>query len=663
MLNLDPKNLLDEIEFAEQERDRRLVGVDESIARYQGPDRASATSRAAAPENVEYEFVSYMNAVLAFDRPVVSVESPMVSKQNDVMALEVGLNRWIRDAKLRQEMAQAVPDFCFAWAVYCTSERPAPELGEVTFEDQNGKTRRGIPNRPYTKRIPFKVAFKDPLSTNPYDMRYAGHWEITDKTTLLRRAKEDKDGGWRVEAIQGMPTDSDLKRAGRKCRSGPNPSRDEVAICQLWVADAEIDWAEYDIPEADRELYHGMLYDIAPAIGETAQNESMLLRDPRPFFGPRWGPYTYIGANIVPDDAYFISPLQPVRSSIAMYNAVNDTADRAMQNYKRFTLVDDLEEDLADKIKLGKHDHVFSVTAFERAKIETVEVGGVSNQMAAHLGMMKEKVDRNLGLSDVQRGAINGAGSATEVALATQASSARLAVMERNWNYGHAQMLLTVAWYFWHDDEVAQPISMQEAMQIGVQAPEMIEVDGEGNPVVLNGQVKAAQQYIFGGTDEEDDSFDSLDLEILPYSMRRMSDQEQQMRSVFLTNYAVQIAPVIPMSPHIDWNLLNRALAKLTGIHELRSLVNLQAAADMAQSQALAQYAEMAATDGPQPAKNAGGSASKAAQPPKAAANAQMGPNGGGGSANAANPKPAPSPGRSAGGKGGAAATASAGVA
>ena len=658
MLNLEPKNLLEEIEFAEQYRDEKLAGVDESLARYQGPDRAVATGRAAAPENVEYEFVSYMNAVLAFDRPVVSIESPMVSKQNDVMALEVGLNRWIRDTKMRQEMSLMVPDFCFAWGVYCVSNRPAPELGEAPFMDKNGATRRAVPNRPYVKRLPFKTAFKDPLATSPYGMRYGGHWDITDKSTLLKRAEEDEDGGWYVDVIRGMPTDADLKRAGRKCRS-INPTRDEVAICQLWVADAEIDWESEGIPESDREMYHGMLFDIAPALSDSGGMDALLIRKPRPFFGPRWGPYTYIGANVVPDDSYHLGPIQPVRSSISMYNAVNDTADRAMANYKRLVFVDDLEENLAERVRTGKHDHVFQISSFERAKLENVEIGGVSNQMAAHLAMMKEKVDRNLGLSDVQRGAINGAGSATEVALATQASSARLAVMERNWNYGHAQMLLGVAWYFWHDDEVAQPISMQEAMQIGVQAPDLIELDEEGNPVVLNGQVKAKQQYVFGGTDEDDDSFDSLDLEILPYSMRRMSDQEQQLRSTFLVNYAVQIAPVIPMSPHIDWNLLNRALAKLTGIHELRSLVNLRAAADMAQSQALAQYAEMSATDGPQMAGNAGGTAKKAATPPKPAANAQTGAGGG---ANAPSVKPAPSPGRSAGGQGGAAASKSAGV-
>jgi hypothetical protein len=288
--------------------------------------------------------------------------------------------------------------------------------------------------------------------------------------------------------------------------------------------------------------------------------------------------------------------------------------------------------------------------------IEQVELGGVSNQMAAHLAMMKDKVDRNLGLSDVQRGAVSGQGSATEVALATQASSARMAVMERQWSYGHAQMLLTAAWYFWHDDEVAQPISIQEAMQIGVKMPEMVKVDQEGNPVLLNGQLQAAQQYVFGGTDEAVDTFDSLDLEILPYSMRRMSDQEQMLRTQFLQNYVLQMAPLVPMAPHIDWNLLGRTMAKLTGIQECKSIINLQAAADMAQSQVLAANAEQQAGDGPQMAKNAGG---QAAQAPKPAAL----PSGGGGSANAAKPQNQPSPGRSAGGKQGNQAAQSAGAA
>jgi hypothetical protein len=654
MLNLEPKNLLEEIDYAEQVRDSKLSGVEESLNRYVGPDRAGPTSRSPAPENTEYEFVSYMSAVLAFDRPVISVESPIVSKQNDVMALEVGMNRWIRDTKLREQMALAVPDFCFAWAVYVTSRRACPELGEISFKDGNGQTRRGVPKRPYSKRLPFRQAFKDPLSTSPYDMRYAGHTEIVDKSNLVKQAESEPDAGWYLDKIKSLPTDSDLKRFGRRTASG-NPTRDEIGIHRLWVADAEIDWEAEKIPEKDRELYHGMLFDICVELNDSGAT-GCLIRKPQPFFGPRWGPYTYIGANVVPDDAYFMSPMQPVRTSITMLNAVNDTADRAMANYKRLVFVNELEEDLADRVRLGKHDHVFTISAFERSMIEQVELGGVSNQMAAHLAMMKDKVDRNLGLSDVQRGAVSGQGSATEVALATQASSARMAVMERQWSYGHAQMLLTAAWYFWHDDEVAQPISIQEAMQIGVKMPEMVKVDQEGNPVLLNGQLQAAQQYVFGGTDEAVDTFDSLDLEILPYSMRRMSDQEQMLRTQFLQNYVLQMAPLVPMAPHIDWNLLGRTMAKLTGIQECKSIINLQAAADMAQSQVLAANAEQQAGDGPQMAKNAGG---QAAQAPKPAAL----PSGGGGSANAAKPQNQPSPGRSAGGKQGNQAAQSAGAA
>jgi hypothetical protein len=238
-----------------------------------------------------------------------------------------------------------------------------------------------------------------------------------------------------------------------------------------------------------------------------------------------------------------------------------------------------------------------------------------------------------------------------------------MAVLERQWNDGVAQALLTVAWYFWHDDELVQPISIQEALQVAGNDPEaaarMVKRDAQGNPVVVRGKVEFSQQAYKGGTSDPD-SFDSLTLEIQPYSVKHMGEREAQMRAMWLQNFIVTVGPLPPAMPWVDWGLVEREFAKLMNMPELRNVFNLQVAAEMAQSQALAQYAEQNESDGPRMGKDAGGSAQP---PPKANPPAQNAQTGQGGAANSASMKPPPMPGRSSGGTQGNMAAAKAGAA
>ena len=65
-MNTKTANLIEEVESARKARDKRLVGVKDAIRRYQGGD-LSGSGENGAPENVEFEFVSYLVPQLAFD--------------------------------------------------------------------------------------------------------------------------------------------------------------------------------------------------------------------------------------------------------------------------------------------------------------------------------------------------------------------------------------------------------------------------------------------------------------------------------------------------------------------------------------------------------------------------------------------------------------------
>jgi hypothetical protein len=119
----------------------------------------------------------------------------------------------------------------------------------------------------------------------------------------------------------------------------------------------------------------------------------------------------------------------------------------------------------------------------------------------------------------------------------------------------------------------------------------------------------------------------------------------------------------VPQIPWANWDLLNRALAKMTGINELKGLVNLQAAAEMAESEALARDAERQESDGPQPAKNVGSGQRSGPSPQAQRPQMQSPTQNQGGGQNAAKPKTQPLPGKASGGSYGNKAASSAGAA
>jgi len=604
MLKTTPDNLLRLIESAQRAQEERLVGVDDAISRYKGPDRAGTQNINDAPENVEFEYISYMMPSQVFDRPRVSAESTLLSKQDDAMAIQVGMNRWIRDTKFREPCLQACLDTQFAWACMVTSNVPSPELGEVYFEGRGGSAgRRGVAYRPYTKRIPFRDAFRDPQSTSPYDMRFAGHVMRADKDDLIQNAEDNPEDGWNLEELRGIATDTDLQKFSNAPKRS-DPTRDEVTYYQIWVADAHIDWdAEKNPPpKNERKLYHGKLFYIATAMTTDGGREQKWIRNPQPFYGPRYGPYEFIGTHIVPDDPFFMATTQPMRSTIKVYNDLVSVANRADKNYKRIIIVNDLTDDLATLVRDSKHDHVFAVPGYERGTADSMELGGSTQQMDRGIARLKDRVDRGLGMSDAQRGAATGGASATENAIAAESSSARMGYAKKQFTEGVQRVLTTVAWYLWHDDEVSFPISLEEFLATGGNPQDLMGMGADG-------QVQVTQPRYFGGTDDKEkdgDSFDGLELEIQPFSMERMSEAKAGQNALTITNMVASIGPLVPQLPWVRWDYVMRKLAKDTGIPELTKIFDLEVAGEMAQSEALAKYSAGLEGDGPRMSGDSG---------------------------------------------------------
>ena len=553
MLKTDAKSLFSEIEHAENLRDDHLVAMADQIDKYTGPHYASGSTE-YVPENHYYEYVSLMVPRLIFDNPRVRVESRRAGTQKDVAeALRHGLNRWCRDADLRQLLTLTATDVLFNFGVMLITEETNQTMS--SHEQTQAKSQ---PMWPVVTRIPQKRFFVDPLATNLLEARFMGHKWVRDKEDLLAEAQNNPDAGWNAQAIEQLSEGTGVEEMHDQTDV---PDRGEIVAYEIWVPEIE----DSDTLGSDGG-FHGTIYTLAVG-GDTTEDErkTMMIREPRAYYGPRWGPYVFIGMYPVPDSIYPLSPIAAVEGQVADLNAHVLAASHSAENYKRLVFTDATDPRLAQKVKEAD-DFVIPVQGLDKQKLVQVEIGGMTETQMAYIESARDRLDRNSGIQEAQRGNVEGRGTATEVNIAEQAATIRLAFQKQQFQDGVERILRTVAWYLYYDDRIAFPLGQEAANDLGMTDP-----------------------WLMGGShdDESGATFDDLELEIEPYSMERTTEGTQQRQAMEAVELITNLAPMIPQAPYVNWPQVLTMLGDAMNVPNLDQLVDIDFAMTLGGMQVL----------------------------------------------------------------------------
>ena len=531
MLTTDPTKLLEEIQDAIKYRDSRISELDEKVRRFAGPAYSSEEGGVGdyAPENTYYEYISLMVPRLVYDNPRVQVSSRRPGVQRDVAeAMRHGLNRWVRDCKLRKTLVELVTDMLMGYGVCLVreEENKGVMLPEQKFIDE------ATPKWPVIERMSPRRFFVDPQAQSMRDARFVGHVWHRDKEDLIKAARENPDDGWDLEVINGLSTGEDPSGSGA-FNDRVSSDREEIWCYELWVPEAQLD----DSPGAD-DGFHGTLYTLgvnqSKAYGGNADTKVGHIRAPRPFYGPRTGPYVMFGAYKVPDNIYPLSPLVAVEAQVLDLNAHVLAASEAMLKHKRIIGANDSRT--ANLIKNTGHDFV-AVVPFEdgKALIQEFELGGQTEQQALWINTCRQRVDRVLGMDEALRGAVSGAGTATEHTIASEAANTRMAFIRQAFTDATIQVLEKVAFYMYHNDEIVFPLGEEEIKQLGLPPETAVVFQGGGHG------------------DNDSYTFEDLELEIEPYSMERASEGLAQKRALEMHQILLGALPVMAQFPDYPW--------------------------------------------------------------------------------------------------------------
>jgi hypothetical protein len=535
---LKPENLEREVKASQEQRNGLMEEFADMVKAYEGPARHGEESD-FAPENHYFEWISLVLPQVVFQNPQATVSSKRPEIQHPyAIAIEAALNRWIADTRYHRYLERIGVYWAFFVGVGMTT---VEEEGD--FEDPR--------HRPRTLVMDPAQFVLDSLARWPEEARFMGHECIADRADLKRRAKEED--GWYLKAVEALAMASDDGMLGRP---KADVRRDDVTYCEVWVP--ELDTREDGDSEDE---YHGTILTFGALQSQGGGRKAGFLRKPRPFYGPRWGPYTIFGAYTVPRSAWFMGPLQAHEGQVRELNINARANSTSAARRKTIMLYDEADKKTAEAVLKAPDGSGVGIPGFEKARFDIFQSPGVTEAALQYEQWLRGRLVRVSGISDPVLSQSATGATATADAIASQALSARMAYLEQKIYEATRQQLLTIAWYYWHDDRIVEPL--------GEEATAMLAQQGLEVP-------PGARAAWKGG--ENPGKFDDLELEVVPYSMRRMDEAAMQGRALQMFQVLTSVAPLIPQTPWMPWRELLDKLGNAMNWPDIGSGINLDLA-------------------------------------------------------------------------------------
>jgi hypothetical protein len=548
MMKFDLASLVREIESAESFRDTHLVEWKSLIERFHGPSYRESREQMDDPENFILEYIALLLPRIVHDNPTVRVKSARpVSQSEAAGVLQIGINRWCKMVGVRNTLERIATDMLLAYGVALTVNEP--RKGYVTSLTED-------PYLPRVYRISPDRFFIDPAATHLDEARYMGHCWITDRDDLLASAESDKT--WDIDVIERVAANTGVSDVRDDVDIDRNiPDRKELVVYEVWVPELHDEAAELIDSVTDRAMFNGTIYTVVKGQSESGKPANMgMARSPRPYYGPRTGPYTVFGAYTVPDDPYPLSPIMALMPQIDDVNMHLRNMRYSASAYKRLLAVDARNAKMAQDIRDREDLYVVLADNLDPDALRTIEVGGITAQQVQYAAMAQDRLDRVSGIHDAMRGNVSGNATATEVQVAESSSGLRISHLKRQFQESVNRCLRSVGWFMFYDDKVVFPVG-----------EDGIAIMGEPEPIF-------SAMAMVG-------VFDDLDIDVEAYSMERVSEGLLQRRSVELLQVIGNISQAVVAAPHVDWKQVLSVVGNAMNMPNLGDMIDMRAVQQM----------------------------------------------------------------------------------
>lgn len=539
----DWAHMHEEVLFARKKLRERAMGVREIVEQMAMGLSLSGRGRDVEVvrniENHYHEYVAQILPRIAGGQPKVTVETGRAGPGRlEAAAGEAAVNQWIEDTRHFELLRRVGTDYLLGWGVagLRMDRLPAQETDDYHTV-------------PVAFRIEREDAFWDPIATEWETRQYAG-WQWTiGLDDLIEKAEQEE--GWDLEAVRSLATDVEDDEAPSR-RPGDAPPRREVVVREVWcprvLNDKAPRWAT------------GTIYTL----GVGAKG---FLREPRPFFGPPWGPVYLYDAYYVPGEPLGAGPCELVREQVEELNRHANALSESAKRRRKILLGSMFNAEDAKAVFEARDGSMVMLDGFETKRFEAVEWDGITQEQLAAIQVMRDRVQRGSGLDDALRGAVTGTGTATETAIAAESAGVRVSHMADRFAGCDEMLLSGVLWYVLH----ARSLRVRLRPEAAGIPPEI----AKQTEVVVRGGMRPGMNW------------HDFRLRVQRRTMARESDAARQARlgrAVATTLSIAQIAPQI--APYTDVRRLLEMAGQAEGVEELEMIVSPDAAAALFGAQA-----------------------------------------------------------------------------
>lgn len=539
-----PENLLQEVEAACTHRDHYNACNKSLTEVYHGSHfRDDKRPENPSPENYPFSFIANVQPRLVFTNPRFNCASATVALPVEVCdSIGRALNQWARTENLQEKLEPFVTQALLVWSVMLTTFETISDDAQLPA----GKMKRMAPK---CYQIENHRYFVDPTSTPATPARFQGHMWVRDREDLETLPGIDK------ATLEELVSDLDmekLKRPNANSSGGvESPARYEVVGYEVWVP-------ECNDFRTDPKTQNGTVFTLGIVNGQTengAQKRSKagFLRKPRPFFGPKWGPYTRLGYYEVPGETYELSPVAVCMQQVEELNAHVVAVANAAARMKNLVFVDASADTLEHAVTNSPDGSVLGVPNISKDQIIAVTVGGPAPEQIQYVQLLRERMDRSIGIDDAQRGDLDPNVTATATNVAYQTMSVRMDYLKKRTNDAVRQLANTAAWYFCVSNNVVMFLSPDDAEELGMSKPVFLGGPQEGQPPI---------------------SWEHACLEIEPYSMGHVDESQLAQETMETVAIAVQLATEMAQAPWLKWDVILEEMSKVRKLDWLGEVVN-----------------------------------------------------------------------------------------
>lgn len=566
MIDTSPDGLSRELKQALDARNRYLgEPYYEAIKRFYGP---AYREGGQGPTEVDFEnhahsWISTFLPILASGNPRVRGKTPRLGPAAALSkAVELGVNRNFELTDVKRTIEQLATDWAFKYCCGFTTATPVKGMAE----------REDPIHRPTTKRLSLEDYVWDQGAKQHAECRFQGHRIRRDKDSILDEADEHPENGWDREAVLALNEDRQDAR-----KDLPHSiMRNEVEFYELLVHEIQLDSAKDARGKKFRPLpekgFNGTIFTVAIEGGK-------FLRAPRPFWGPREGPYTFSTYLYIPDEVVGLAPLVATAAQAEEFNKTLSSVIASIRAYKKGMAVSSDATELGEKIAEFMDLGVFSIDALGELEknLKAIEVGGITQQHQAHLDTLRYLLERASGLSPEQMGAISQDATATQSSIAQMSSNRRMGYMTEKFI-----------------QTVVKPIAKKEAWYLCAHPASRIELGDLAEGLFVDPKTgQPIEMPVLEGGPENIELLEENDIEIQPISMRFTTEMLEAERSASWENFLLTTAPMIPQLPYVDWGLVYSRKAEELGDPSLARTIDLQKAMFVGQITMMSQLGMM----------------------------------------------------------------------